>query len=315
MILIYLCLITAVAWFSPEYTYMDEEYPYWLQQKHYIFANADKAEFLFLGDSRAKMGIIPRIIHDKAYNLALGGATPLEMYYTLKIYLEHHPKPLKIIIAFAPIHYTQMECWEKRTLYFHYLPEEFAYEAQKQIFLSNGIGKKQQIKDWVEYYQYHYYLPTKYMSTILGTCMMNGKRNIEIYNQCVYNKGYWENPKKWDGEGLNNGAKARVFLLSNCCDFYIRKLLRLCAKNEIPTYIEQMPENKTNFDALKTSGYLDMYEKYIKSLSGIKCIHVNPYIPVYDDKFFADASHLNIAGAEKFSQEMKSKYFKTMLNM
>jgi len=43
-----------------------------------------ESEVIIIGDSRAKAGIYPLNLNDDVYSLTLGGATPIEGYYTLK---------------------------------------------------------------------------------------------------------------------------------------------------------------------------------------------------------------------------------------
>lgn len=118
-----IALMAAFRWvllWRVQWTYMDSDFPYWEQQNDYIRAKSDRQEIIFLGDSRTKAAVNPNGFCENAYNLALGGSTAVEMYYSLKRYLKYHPKPEMVIAAFAEYHYSSDEFFKTRNLYLHY---------------------------------------------------------------------------------------------------------------------------------------------------------------------------------------------------
>jgi len=72
--------------------YLDSEYPMWLHVKTTMNANIPlNYNTLMLGDSGAKAGFIPtQDILKKSINLSLGGSTPVEAYYILRIIILHY---------------------------------------------------------------------------------------------------------------------------------------------------------------------------------------------------------------------------------
>ena len=116
--------------------YMDEEYPSWHYTKM-VQTGAEmpmeKAEAsLILGDSRAMADLVPAMLDENYVNLGVGGATTIEMYYTLKHYIEVNGTPKRAVIMFAPFHYSYMDNYENRTLYFHHLTFREAMELYTQ---------------------------------------------------------------------------------------------------------------------------------------------------------------------------------------
>ena len=108
--------------------YMDGEYAMYKQQKDYITGNGEYNRVLIMGDSRTKAGFIPDELSNDCYNLALGGTTPIEGYYALKEYLEYHPAPEYVVMAYAPMHYMDVDALWTRNIYFHVMNPEDAGE-------------------------------------------------------------------------------------------------------------------------------------------------------------------------------------------
>ena len=131
-------VIYAAIWLMPEMRYMDGEYPYWMQQRDYARTDSDQKEILLLGDSTMKADVRAEKFHPAAYNLALGGGTSIEMYYTLEDYLNHHPAPKMVILAFMPLHYRTEGAYWFRDTYFHYLDARRYMEVDWQMFRLEG---------------------------------------------------------------------------------------------------------------------------------------------------------------------------------
>ena len=81
-------IIYATLWILPEKMYMQGEYSAWMQQKEYSSQYHEMSETLLLGDSRMKIDLNALELGDHVYNLSLSGSSPIDMYYTLKRYLD-----------------------------------------------------------------------------------------------------------------------------------------------------------------------------------------------------------------------------------
>lgn len=304
LIVLTICIVSL-----PESWYMDGEYSSWIQQKDYIYSDNDNSEVIFLGDSRMKAAVNPMIIDDAAYNLALGGGTSIEMYYTLVNYLEHHPCPKKVIIGFAPIHYTSAEVYYKRSLYFHYLPISNVIESQYNIFKENKIPIQQQIKGWLDVIQYTMRMPTKYYRTIIESKLARAEVNTREYEKVFMCRGHRLFGIKNYHNGLNQEAKAEGFVFMPVQDYYLRKILDICHANEIPVFIEQLPMNPASYNKMISNGYYKGYCAYLEELSKLPYVAINKNILCYDADMFGDSNHLNLNGSKKFSMYIKEKYF------
>lgn len=284
----------------PQMYYMDEEYPYWQQQKDYVLRKGENQEIIFLGDSRTKYGVATGELGENVYNLALGGGSPIEMYYTLNNYLQHHPKPRAVMIAFAPLHYESMGSYVGRNLYFHYLPNDVVDEVNKVIKDKDGTDLR-----W-ESIPYKYRLPNIYMNAVMQRLLRpNTEVNTRLYKRVEADKGWTRIDRALDLQPETNG-RMETFAPLPSLTYYMDKILALCEEYCIPCYIEQLPvpgaeQNTGNITAAA-------YKEYFKELQGRYHVHVNDNIPVYDGKYFLDGSHLNEKGAKRYTKELKEKY-------
>lgn len=295
--------------------YMDEEYPAWKYTKNYVRASGDDADILILGDSRAMADLIPDVLTDGSgktcVNIAVGGATPMEMYYFYVDYLKNHEAPHTAIVMFAPFHYTYMDNYKTRTLYFNALTYGEYSELLKVAdrYDSESVLFKDQA-------QYHLscamklpdvYLPAIYNARFIGRKADNEKR----YNDLVISKG-----QGYFGTADGNSDKAYEATYSEMTDngdaklltFYAEALYALLSSGCENVILVQPPMNETTYDNLKES-YVNQYKEYIKNIcmdyDNIFCSYE---FERYENEYFGDSSHLNEKGANKYSAEFREKY-------
>jgi hypothetical protein len=85
---------------------------------------------------------------------------------------------------------------------------------------------------------------------------------------------------------------------------YMQRLLKLCEERGIHVRLIQPAVNTETFEALNEHYYAS-YRNYIKQMSSISSdIEYETELRVYDGKYFSDASHLNAAGADKFTKDI-----------
>lgn len=298
-------IIYLLALFLPEERYMDDEYPYWIQQRDYITANGTTQEILLLGDSRTKMGILATELGENTYNLSLGGGAPVEMYYTLETYLKHHPTPKAVFIIFGPTHYTQMASYAGRNLYFHYFDDITIEAVNKIVYEMDGKDFSPEAK------MYKYRLPNVYMRPILGSLIKPRTReNRAIYERTSKEKGrlFHKNDHKERKTVYTPESRDKGFIPLKSLTFFTEEIIQLCQKNNIPVFVEQMPMGNPGYRKLKENGYFSDYKTYLKTFQDKFGIPVNYDVPLYEARYFQDDSHLNVKGAQKFTRELKEKY-------
>ena len=306
---VFIVVVWGLAWVLPPMRYMDGEYPYWQQQADYINADDDRQEVLLLGDSRLAAGIVAGELGNSVHNLAMGGATPIEMYYSLKKYLQHHPKPKAIIIAFTPLHYYMLDkTYFDRALYFHYFSSDEIAEINANIERLDGRNVT------FECLPYTLRLPSVYMNPIMKSLAEpQTKQNQEYYDEAKAAKGSmsFANPKDMD-EVITMEARdlPQHFELLNSLDYYMGLLIKLCQSEDIPVCIEQLPMGSPGLAMLQDAGYIADYTAYIEQLAQRYAVPTETEIPLFDNKYFMDNdAHLNKEGAKIFTAMWRKKYY------
>ena len=291
---------------------MDGEYPFWMQQKDYINSYSNKREIIFLGDSRMQAAIIPAELCDNSYNLAVGGATTVEMYYSLKKYLKNHPKPEKVIMGFGGFHYQGSEAYKTRTHYFHFLSlreeiesQYMRYKAYKTVN-NKTIDLKAEIIDSLKY---NFLFPQKYSGACINSKFKRGEANHKFYDKTYADKGHmYFGAMAKESTELNSEARQKDFEIDVWIEFYLKKIVALCHDNNIPLYIEQLPMNEASFEAISTSDWYNDFQACLIQMADKSKIPINTVIPCYPSDCFGDPSHLNENGAMRFTAEIKEKY-------
>ena len=284
------------------YGYMDTEYPSWKYTKDF---NAP-VENIILGDSRAMADLIPSNFDTQTVNLAVGGATSIEMYYTLNTYIKNNGCPKNVIIMFAPFHYTIIDNFWTRTAYFNYLSisdmselYSYAEATESETLLRKGYKN--------DLLSYRLRFPDKYLPALINSKLIGRySENKTQYDKVASSLGYGEFGTADGSSDLNyestyeemHKTKDAVLL-----DIYLNKLLTLCEDNGINTILTIPPMNHSSYVELNPSYTDDLYY-YLEGLKAKhKAVKIDSTIPEYDDIYFGDASHLNNKGAIKFTEE------------
>ena len=304
-------LLTIIIWFIPEMDYFDGEYPSWKQQRDYTHTKGSESQILFIGDSAFKAAVIPELIDDSAYNLSLGGASPLEMYYALNTYLKNHPKPKQVFISFGPMHFMYLKRYQDRTLYFHFLDPKDQIESQINIFRLDDTPFLDMLSMSLENIQYMIKFPTKYFQTIKTSELKRGEFNQDNYDSVSEQRGhmYFGLDPQWFNHYEPHEQLQREFKLLQSEDFYIKKLLHLCLDNDIPVRMVQTPVNKMTYETTQKYNQFQSYQEYLKKLSKEMNVEIETDLIFYDINLFGEHLHLNEKGAEIYSKNFKEKFF------
>ena len=117
--------------------FMQYEWPTFKYVKEYMNNHNQYNDFLILGDSVAKYNINASELSSAdclVQNLALGGTSNIELYFTLKTYLENRNGAKIIILVFAPFHYEKLDCFTYLTEYFHIYSMQNMIDLYKTAF-------------------------------------------------------------------------------------------------------------------------------------------------------------------------------------
>jgi len=270
--------------------YMDPEYPMWKEVKDRCLMKSNKVEdIIMLGDSRAKAGFKPTVAKNiSAINLSVGGATPIEGYYTLKRYLANNPAPKNLIISYTPTHLSASDgCYFARTVPFDFF-ENNEYKEVEQLSLK--FHTDYILKQHKSYLDYKF--PMIYGQHFSdGIMHMRWLKNSVFYKYSKEERGYHWFGVKDKADQLNTEAKETTFIVSKLYDYYFKQLLNITKNKNIKVYFYIMPFNKSSFDAVNKN-YVRDYEKYITKLS--KPYHMKICNKVFSmpNTSFGDPSHL-----------------------
>lgn len=290
------------------YGYMDSEYPSWKYTKD-IAADCQSPNTVIVGDSRAMADLMPDMFDNKTINLAVGGASSIEMYYTLNNLIKNNGAPENVIIMFAPFHYTIIDNFWTRTAYFNYLSisdmrdlYSYANATGSETLLAPGYKN--------DLLSYRLRFPDKYLPALINSKLTNRYYvNQDLYAKISTNLGYGEFGTADGCSDLNYETSYDRMHTSQdavLIDIYVNRLLKLCEDNNINTYLSIPPMNSSSIENLKTS-YVEELTEYFNELERKHpAIIIDKTIPDYDDIYFGDSSHLNKKGAEKFTEEYVS---------
>ena len=269
---------------------MDPEYPMWKEVKDRCLTKSNKIEdIIMLGDSRAKADFKPTILHDlSVINLSVGGATPIEGYYTLKRYLANNPAPKNLIISYTPTHLSDSDgIYFARTVPFDFF-EDNEYKRVEQLALKfNAEYILKQDKSYLDYKNPMIY--GQYFSD--GIINKRWIKNNSFYKYSQKERGYHWFGTNNQAVGLNEEAKQTKFILSKLYDYYFNKLLQITKYKNIKVYFYIMPFNKSSFVAVNKD-YVSDYEKYIINLSKLYNMKICNKVFSMPNTAFGDPSHL-----------------------
>lgn len=272
-------------------------------------------DILFLGESRVNAAI-DFTKFKNSYSFASGGATPVEMYYVLKKYLKRYKTPKVVFLSISP----------------RFLCETFSFW---QYAVRNDFFTSDEISEIIDNYSINE------NDTTLGSCLtwkyyLHKLNCITYYQSDVYrNKGfgaYSKNSKLVSQILIMKGGRPHPGLKNSCSDLnyetrytkftpapildlYFDKIIDLCKKNKIDFRFYFMPMNKSSFTKLNSnfvSGYMSYIKKYQEKYPEFK---ISDTLYHMDDKYFGDASHLNLKGKNIFTQQILEKLQKKRLSI
>lgn len=293
-------------------SYFTEEYPMWAEERDFVRDSSTPSyETLIIGDSRAKSGLIPLEFDQsgETYNIAIGGATAIEMYYALGNYLKDHKAPKRAFVVFAPYHFCDIDNFDQ-TLYYNYLKTGEILELEGRALKSEG-SERVAYKGWVtDVISYKLRFPQKYLAAVYEA-LPHGNRaeNTVRYDSVRSSKGH----TLFGEEEANNGPSYEVhhemFDSSELVLEYYDRLLKRLEDEGTEVIIEQAPLNPYSYDNLKPEFVSGLDEFFAGIKEEYPGFIVVKEIPRYDMEYFGDNNHLNKKGAEKFTEEIKEKYF------
>ncbi len=297
-------VLMAVFLYFGKMFYFKYDYPIWKSKIQYI--NTSKGnKNLIIGDSRLGVGVLPKIVGNNFYNLALPAGTPISSYITLEKYLEKHKNIDKIIISHS-------EDVLQDNKYFNQLSDFLLVSKELNTDLSGNKfdSELDYYNFFVEHHLGYFHFFMNYRASLKETIKKgiikryrkNKKYDFEAINLSL---GQFYLGQKLSSAGLSWSAKQGFFKPNKVSDYYLNKLLALAQKNNIKVYYIHTPINQATFNKLNPT-FVKEYNLYMQGLKN-KYPNVIWYTDLfpYPNDCFGDKIHLNKKGALKFSEYVK----------
>lgn len=284
--------------------YMNSEFPMWENVKN---VKNNKFNTIFIGDSRLKAGLKPLIFDYNtisSINLAVGGGTPIEGYYTLKNYLKNNKKPKYLLLSYAPFHLVSQDTFWKRTVRFNFLEDNLLEEV---IDKGNTIeNNNETLGNSEKLISFKFNTSKYFIEFIKGILYRRWIDNKRISEELVVSKGHYIFGSSDFSAGLNEEAWMNEFVPSILLNYYFEELLKLANQNNIIIFYYSMPFNESSYKKINKE-FKYSYDDYINDLSiiyNIKLLNKLYYLP---NENFGDASHL-YKGIDNVSMDIRNKF-------
>lgn len=299
-------LIALCFYMSERYLcFLDDEAPVYNLNKELACTTQEKYYgVIILGDSGANAAYVPEVLSDDTINLSLGGMTPVENYYVLKEWLEHHEAPRACYISFKDDHMHEAECFWVRAMYTHrlHIDEELEILKTAAEYGERSIAKEGYLFDYISY---KLWLPDKYSTSFLNAGFnqrYDANINIQQYARLHRGRYIGMDTREYtlETEYLNG-----MFWVEPMFDDYYRKIIELCMEYGVTAHIVRIPhpENMVFLDDYM----VDLNNYYDELKSDYPDITFDIF-PEYGREYFLDEDHMNSRGGRRFSAEIKELY-------
>ena len=213
---------------------------------------------------------------------------------------------------FAPFHYSYMDNYATRTMYFRHLTFKEAMTVYSQG-RSYGAAVFDDL-DRFDIISMYLSLPDAYLPALINARGMGRlAENRLLYDEQIKNRGHGLYGTADGCDYINYEANYTSMdrggehtLITQ----YFGRLLKLCSDNGIETVVMQAPMNEASYDKLD-AGYVREYFAYMRQFENDNPgILFEAEIPCYSNRYFGDSSHLNAEGARIYTQEIFDRYVK-----
>jgi hypothetical protein len=287
--------------------YLSREYPMW-RAKTELVERGQVGSLAILGDSRPMADIIPSLIGPRVVNLALPGATSIEIYYQSQQILANQNRPKAIIISISPYLFENPLFFWEHAARFGFLNGAKLDEIRLRARALNdhSLFEKQSpgdVETRMKCLLYSIKFPSFYIPSLLnGGFYQRYHANIEMLNAVLSQRGQAYFGQANGSTEPDLDVRLQSFVPSKIIDDYFSRTLSLYQSYHIPVYFLVLPHNEASehlyFAGLREAflGYLD---RYVGQYSNFHLLG-DPF-PSYASQYFGDPFHLNKKGAAKCS--------------
>lgn len=308
-------LALAAAWlFTANFQngFLDPEFGMWRAKEHMV-ATCDLGATLVMGDSRAVAGFVPAELGDTT-NLALGGASPIEMYYMTERVLRCPTAPRRVILSFSPPQIVRDEYYWPRTALFGFLSDRQLDEVRRtaralgdtSLYSAANIGDLDaRLTDWL----YAHHFPSYAIASVFDARGVGRlAKNRQIYADTLRARGHHLYGENSGFDVPAEEAYMTSLTPSPLIDTYMRRLISALAARGTQVLYIPAPLNDATASRLDPT----VVRQIGVYLHGLQVRFANfrligPAVVGYPDRLFGDASHLNAEGARLFSARVAAR--------
>lgn len=289
--------------------YLDPEYPAW-RAKLVLLHRCELGDVLVIGDSRAAVDVMPRLLPLRVTNLAVGGGETIEAWSVLRRALACPHPPRRVVISLDAGHFTRPDLFWERTVRFGWLPlsDVTAMQRAARRLGDPSFARPQRpdgLEGGVRARLYAWRFPPLYFGSLVrGGAVLRLWENLRRFRAVLAGRGqYFFGIHPGSSRVAMEGHMA-VFRPLPVLDHYFNRILALLSERGIPADFIAMPMNRATSAAVRPAvragfaAYLAAYETRYPDF------HVLGLpMPDWPDRYFGDGfSHLNPHGARLLSQ-------------
>ena len=289
--------------------FLPGEYAVWASKRQ-IIAGCPSFATVVLGDSRAAAAFVPSRIPDSV-NYALGGATPIELFYTAERILACPQAPRRVLLSISMPQLTRAAYFWQRSALFGFLSFAELEQVRRRsralgdqtVFAAPTIGDVDAIlTNWLYAHQF----PSFYAAYLVNEAVVARlQSNQRIGSEIARSGGqhlYGSDP---GSDGVSDDGLDREFRAAPILDDYLRRMVALFAARGTELDFVGVPMNDATYRSVTPAaarGFRDYIASLAKSFPGF---HVaGDPLPHWNDRWFGDSAHLNAAGADRFSERV-----------
>lgn len=296
--------------------YVADDFASW--ESKFAFADMDKKKFnpphIVVGDCLVLAGILPHKIDPKLYNFGMSGATPIEAYFLLKRYLASGKKPERVYLMFGMTHFQLADAFQEYTLAYGRLTSGEILTLMNQIRIhgSPEKGRPLWIKTWGNSFLNLLGLDSETSIQVRKRLFTSSHEHISSKHvTMMHTKGQ----HYFVDETLDRFQPAPLvdydhLSLNPLITYYFRKTLELLRESGTQTVIDFMPNNTVTWQKFSPTFHRE-WQNYRQTLKRDYPETTIGDISQYPPEMYGDHSHMNSAGAEKFSEEFRMRYYQS----
>jgi hypothetical protein len=289
--------------------FLPREYAMW-SARHEMIAECRLAPTVILGDSRAAAGLMPNRM-DGVTNLALGGASPIEMYYMAQDILKCPQPPRRVVISLSPEMVLRPSFFWDRTGLYGVLTFDQLEEVRRRsrALRDDSLYTPAKLGDWdaiADNFLHAVRFPSFYTTYIVAELAVGRLRSNRATAAETLRAGGQHGYGTEDGcDSVASDADLAAFVPSPLLQDYFGRLLAAFEARGIAVDFIAVPMNQATYDAMRPA-VVAGFQTYLDDLAAA---HPNfrvlgSAIRPLDDRYFGDSTHLNQRGAELVSRQV-----------